>query len=94
MSDAMTLPTLTVYYSCPLCGAKNESVEVRARASPTEDITKWFTYMLNEVRAAHARRHLLCEPLELKDVMVPLPRDDPDSWIGKYTPPNPPPEMT
>lgn len=75
---------LKAKYSCEACKVVDEVVLIPERVSPDSDVSEWFGLSLKEIRNAHARRHLLCETTELKMIKIPIPKNDPDAWIGKY----------
>ena len=90
MADQM----ITVLFSCDGCGLVDAECKVRARRSPDEDVVHWVeTVVGRAVQFEHIRRSLTCEAMKMKHLKIPMPpEDDPDPWIGKYTPTLPPKE--
>lgn len=78
---------ITCRFSCSVCGLKHEKVQVRARRSPEEDIVKWMNYVV--VRTISERHQILsftCPAIRVEDLMIPIDKDDPEFFVGKYTP--------
>jgi hypothetical protein len=79
--------TIRVFYSCPLCGLKNEPANVPARESPDEPVLKWMENTTAILARHHSRRNPACQASGLKNLIIPVSSDGPDVWVGKYTPP-------
>lgn len=85
----MTIPTVTVKFSCALCGLKDVAVQVRARASEDEDIADWMNVLARAVGIRHGQLSLLCESKEIKNLKIPVDRD---KWLGAASDRIPPDE--
>lgn len=72
-------------FSCAECGLTDVLVSVRARDEAI-NVVEW---MEGTVIVAIVRRHRLlspwCRAKEIKEIKIPLDRDDPDAWVGKQT---------
>lgn len=63
--------TLTVRYSCPLCGIKDAPVQVEERPSEM-DVRVWMGQVIAAVSRDHALRSPWCHPSQLHDLKVPI----------------------
>lgn len=70
--------TITVLYSCTLCGTRDQTLAVPARASE-EDVRPWMTRTIALVGADHHQRHPDCIARELHDLKIPMSGAE---WIG------------
>lgn len=78
------MKTITVKYSCAICGIHNREVEVPARESPDEDVKHYVEQVIGEkIGFDHMSHSPECFASVMKDLWIPLPKDDPDAWIGK-----------
>jgi len=66
--------TITVKYSCKLCGLDKVDVVVPARG--TEDVLTWMDTMGRFLGEDHHRRSPYCTPTKLQDVMIPMTGTD------------------
>lgn len=62
--------TITVLYSCDLCGLTDAHCDVPARED--EDVLVWMEQTIQLVAANHHRRSPLCRPKTLKNLMIPM----------------------
>lgn len=62
--------TITVKYSCPLCGLSRVECDVPARGD--EDVVVWMEQTIAVVGRDHARRSPACHPERLHDLMIPM----------------------
>lgn len=62
--------TITVLYSCDLCGLKRIPLEVKARDE--EDVVTWMDNVVMLLGLDHRRRSPHCHPKSLTNVMIPM----------------------
>lgn len=62
--------TVTIFYSCELCGLKRVPCDVPARGE--EDILLWMDATIRLTGRDHARRSPNCHPTKLTDLMIPI----------------------
>lgn len=79
------MSTITVKYSCAICGITDREVEVPARESPDEDVKHYVEQVIGEkVGFDHMVKSPECFASVMKQLQIPLPpKDDPNPWIGK-----------
>lgn len=66
--------TITVSYSCLLCGLRDAPVEVPARTD--ECVLKWMESTCRACAADHRTRSPYCHPTELHDLKIPMTGTD------------------
>lgn len=75
--------TVTVLYSCPLCGIKDRGVGVRARGIE-EDVLDWLEgACMVALGRDHAATSPFCHPTELKNLKIPLIGTDKIGGVAK-----------
>lgn len=62
--------TITVLYSCVLCGLDRATCVVPARAD--EDVRVWMDQTIRVVAADHAHRSPTCTAQQLSNLMIPM----------------------
>jgi len=81
---------ITVLFSCDACGLVDEECQVRARREDEDVVFYVKNVIASAVAVKHASKSLLCEAKEMKNLKIPIDKDDPDGWIGKQTDQVPP----
>lgn len=64
---------ITVRYSCPPCGVKDESCQVPARNTADESLRDWMNRVGSILAADHRSLHPDCRETSLKDIKLPNP---------------------
>lgn len=78
------MKTIGIKYSCAICKTVDREVQVPARLSPDEDVVKWMEETaLRRIGQDHFTRMPGCWAKELKNIKIPIDKDDPDHWVGK-----------
>lgn len=70
--------TITIQYSCVLCGIRDASVRVPARASD-EDVERWVNMAIRATSDDHKQRSPDCKTRTLQNLKIPM---DGAEWIG------------
>lgn len=73
MSDFSEV-TVTVLYSCHLCGLIKIPVEVKARGE--ENISAWMDFLGHALADDHQKRNPNCHPKTFSSVMIPMAGTD------------------
>ena len=63
--------TITIFYSCPLCGIQKRAVSVPVREDG-QDVITWMRSAGELLSADHRGLSPFCMPTELKDVYIPM----------------------
>ena len=63
--------TITVQFSCALCGVRRRRLDVPARTAD-QDVVAWMDATVRRVWREHARLSPLCRPAELTELLVPV----------------------
>lgn len=66
---------ITIYFDCPLCGLKDHALQVPARESADIDVRTWMDSVIWHCAEEHRRVSPKCNPRELKNLKVPLPKE-------------------
>lgn len=66
--------TITVKYSCDVCGLTDVQVEVRARED--EDVTTWMDQTVRRIARHHSGTSPFCTARTLKNLMIPITNAD------------------
>ncbi len=66
--------TVSIRYSCHLCGIEKAAVDVPARGE--EDLEKWMAVMIHALGNDHQKRSPNCHPQSLSDIMIPMTGTD------------------
>lgn len=72
------MTTITIKYSCTLCGLKDIDVTIPARYA-NDDVVHWMSDVGIYLSEDHAMRSPSCHPTSLQDVKIPM---DGAEWIG------------
>lgn len=76
---------IRVYFHCRLCQLK-DYVDIDGRKDPNkEDVAKWMNRVAALASVKHSMESHSCTA-QVMDIMVPLPKDEPNAWIGKEYP--------
>ena len=66
------METITVKYSCNLCGVTKAEVAVPVR-HPGEDVVKWVEQIVGcNIKSDHTRRSPHCKATNVQNLMIPL----------------------
>lgn len=64
-------PTITVRYTCRMCGIVDAHVPVKVRGE--EDVVQWVGVVVKALTSDHFRRHPWCRATKLDEVKIPVP---------------------
>jgi hypothetical protein len=76
------MKTVTIKYSCPLCGLVDIDVTIPARFEE-DDVVVWMKDVGVYLSEDHSLRSPECHPAALKDIKIPI---GDAKWIGGPVP--------
>lgn len=76
---------MRVYFRCRVCQLKTH-VDIAGRTDPNkEDVVDWVNRVAALASVKHSMESHHCPAKEM-DIMIPMPKDEPNTWIGKEYP--------